>query len=354
MVWTPSARRGLWLGSLLLVAATEGTVAAPLAGTQRGDNWLAWVANSSSGTVSIIDLDTLTVVETIDVGKNPRGIVAEAVDVAIVASAGSSRIDVIDSRGEDPFLIPVGGAPEDLAIVGDRVVTTLPANNQLAIVSEDLSIDLIGVGQRPLGIAFSGAKYGLVAVANSRDNTVSLVPDLDLTAAPRFRAAQVIAVGKEPRAVSFDAVEADQGQLTGFNGDGGRLAVSSFKSRTVSIIDVQAGVIDETFRVGKGPWGVDIWSDGAEVVVLVANYRSNTATLIKDGSAVDISVGKRPVGAAFTEDGALAVVTNSRSNNVSIIDVATEAVIGTVAVGKKPHGVAIGLETGARTIPNSR
>ena len=338
MILKTRVRRGLCLVGVLLVAAVEGTAGAPLAGAQ-GNAWFGWVVNSKSGTVSVVDLETLTIATTLKVGKTPRGIEAEDVDVATVASSGSQRIDFIDNRG-DPFLFPLPGSPEDVALVEPNVVATLPGSDELAVLSEDMSVKLLKVGKRPLGVAYSGRKVDLIAVANSGDNTVSLLPRSDLTSS-RVRAAQVVAVGKNPRDVAFSP-------------DGKTLAVSNFKSRTVSIVDVGAATTTD-LKVGKGPWGVDIWSKRKDVVVVVANFRSNSATLIKNGTAVDIKVGKRPIGAAISPDGTLAVIANSKSSSVSVIDIKTATVIGTVKVGKKPHGVSIGQKTklrGARS--NSR
>ena len=49
-----------------------------------------------------------------------------------------------------------------------------------------------------------------------------------------------------------------------------------------------------------------------------------------------IPVGQGPHGIAFTPDGKHAYVTNSDSNDVSVIDVAALKVIETIPVGKAP------------------
>ncbi len=54
-----------------------------------------------------------------------------------------------------------------------------------------------------------------------------------------------------------------------------------------------------------------------------------------------IAVGDGPYGVAVTPDGKHAYVTNIVSNNVSVIDTTTNAVEATVAVGGSPYGVAV-------------
>ncbi|MGB4781741.1 YncE family protein, partial [Candidatus Methylomirabilis sp.] len=60
-----------------------------------------------------------------------------------------------------------------------------------------------------------------------------------------------------------------------------------------------------------------------------------------------IPVGSNPVGVAITPNGTRAYVTNQGSNNVSVIDTATNAVTATITVGSSPAGVAI-TPNGAR------
>jgi YVTN family beta-propeller protein len=52
-------------------------------------------------------------------------------------------------------------------------------------------------------------------------------------------------------------------------------------------------------------------------------------------------VGDLPVGVAMTPDGTRAYVTNSGSQNVSVIDTANRTVTATVKVGRNPINVAI-------------
>ena len=66
----------------------------------------------------------------------------------------------------------------------------------------------------------------------------------------------------------------------------------------------------------------------------------NTATNAVVGSA--IPVGDAPFGIAITPDGTKAYVTNSGADTVSVIDTATNAVVGSaITVGDGPVGIAI-------------
>ena len=54
-----------------------------------------------------------------------------------------------------------------------------------------------------------------------------------------------------------------------------------------------------------------------------------------------IPVGTIPFGVAVTPDGTKVYVTNDGSNNVSVIKTATNTVVKTVPVGTAPYGVAV-------------
>ncbi len=76
----------------------------------------------------------------------------------------------------------------------------------------------------------------------------------------------------------------------------------------------------------------------------VANAGSGTVSVIDVTTNTvvgTVTVGSGPYGVATTPGGSTAYVTNSGSNSVSVIDVATNTVVGTVTVGKSPEGVAI-------------
>ena len=79
----------------------------------------------------------------------------------------------------------------------------------------------------------------------------------------------------------------------------------------------------------------------------VVNFNADTVSVIDTatnavvGSA--ITVGNAPIGIAITPDGTKAYVTNQNANTVSVINTATNAVVGSaIPVGSVPVGIAIG------------
>ena len=77
----------------------------------------------------------------------------------------------------------------------------------------------------------------------------------------------------------------------------------------------------------------------------VANEGDGTVSVIDTATntvvGIPIPVGREPSGVAVTPDGKHAYVANRGSKNVSAIDTATNMVVATVAVGNVPFTVAI-------------
>lgn len=81
----------------------------------------------------------------------------------------------------------------------------------------------------------------------------------------------------------------------------------------------------------------------ADSKVFVTNSGNDTVSVISLATravVATIPVGDNPLHVAVTPDGARAYVSNRNSNNVSVIDTSTLAVVATVAVGTAPTGLA--------------
>jgi YVTN family beta-propeller protein len=145
--------------------------------------------------------------------------------------------------------------------------------------------------------------------------------------------------------------------------DGRKVYVANSGSNNVFVIDTATNaVIGSPIPVGLFPSGVAVTPDGRKVYV--ANRDSDNVSVIdtkrekkrrqgpggrqgRDVSEADagaatntviatIPVGSSPIGVAVTPDGSKVYVANSGSNNVFVIDTATNAVLAVVSVGIQP------------------
>ena len=81
----------------------------------------AYVANSDSNTVSVIDTATNKVVATVGVGVNPSGVAVTPDGThAYVANNGSNNVSVIDTASNTVVAtVPVGVGPDGVAVTPD-------------------------------------------------------------------------------------------------------------------------------------------------------------------------------------------------------------------------------------------
>jgi YVTN family beta-propeller protein len=78
--------------------------------------------------------------------------------------------------------------------------------------------------------------------------------------------------------------------------------------------------------------------------VFISNGKDGTVSAIDTATntvVATIPVGKRPWNMAITPDGKKLYVANGRSNSVSVIDTGSNRVIKDIAVGELPWGVVI-------------
>ncbi len=81
-----------------------------------------------------------------------------------------------------------------------------------------------------------------------------------------------------------------------------------------------------------------------EQTVYVTNQNSNNVSVIDTATntvTATVDVGRQPWGVAVSPDGKKVYVANYGSSTVSIIDAATNTVSATVPVGLNPVGVAV-------------
>ena len=123
--------------------------------------------------------------------------------------------------------------------------------------------------------------------------------------------------------------------------------VANGQSSNVSVINTSDHTLFTTvIGLDLGPTGIAITPDGAFAYV-TNNFGGNPGTVsviaIATNSVVaTIAVGTGPTDLAITPDGAFAYVANDGSNSVSVIDILSNAVVATVVgMDDHPNGIAI-------------
>ena len=299
----------------------------------------AYIANDSSNDVSVINTATNMVVGSpIAVGSQPVAVaVTPDGKYVYVTNNGSNTISVIDGATNTVVgSITLGSQPAGIAITPDGKFAYVTSTDVTRIGSIGTTVSVIStatnavvgsitVGTAPLGVAIStDGKYAYVA--NTQDGTISVINTATNTIFGR-----PIPVGNSPVGVAVTP-------------NGKYVFVTNNRDNTVSVINMTTrSMVVPPIAVGNSPAGVVITPNGRFAYVAnngSGNVNSNTVSVIDtatDKVIGSVTVGNKPLGIDVTPDGKYVYVTNSNDGTVSVINAATNTVLGApIAVGSFP------------------
>ena len=236
------------------------------------DGTRAYVTNTASNSVSVIDTATNTVIATIGVGTDPPQVTVSPDGTrAYVTNTGSSTVSVINTDHQHRRSPPSG------------------------------------VGYRPTAGGGQPRRHPRLRHQRPASNTVS-----------------VINTDHQHRHRHHPRRRTDPGRGGGQPRRHPRLRHQRNSNGTVSVIDTTTNTVTATIRVGRSPTEVAVSPDGTRAYV--TNTGSSTVSVIDTTTntvIATIRVGERPTQVAVSPDGTLAYVTNTDSNTVSVIDTTT-------------------------------
>ena len=255
---------------------------------------VAWVTSEKDNALTLIAMDTMTVIGTVPTCKRPRHIrLTPGRKTLLTACGDSHQGDLIDvATRKSVGKLPMGEDPEAFDLS--------PDGKTLYVSSEEA---------------------GELAV-------------LDAATGKKIRA---VKVGEEPEGVLASP-------------DGKVVYVTSEVASLVHVVDPVAGKVLKNIAVGKRPRRFALTPDGAQLWVTSELGASVTVLSTKDYSVMGMVKfeikGVRaqditPVGIAMTKDGKRAFVTLGQANQVAFVDVATRQVTNTVLVGKRAWNVSL-------------
>lgn len=328
----------LFLPADLLAQAVVATI--PVGRSPRPialspDGRRAYVGNAASGTVSVIDVAERKVIETVTVGRGVRGIAVTPDGSRIfAANSGTNDVSVIDARNHkviatiQGLLRPLGALVEPKAkhqwAGSPRLYVAQSGGRSVSSVdSRSLEVrDTMLVGVNPFTVALSPDLKTLYA-SNTFSGDVTILDVARYMGAMSNRLAGTIPVGLAPHGI-------------GFTPDGKKVFVNNSGDLSVSVIDAEKRTVIATLplaseeqkskleRSDEGTFsvvGLAITPDGRWALSAMGSLDAlgviNAATLKVEEP---IPVGKKPYWIAVSPDGRMAYVTNSGSNDVSVVE----------------------------------
>jgi YVTN family beta-propeller protein len=325
-----------------LLASALLAVAAPAAG-QSGD--LLLVANKQAATVTVIDVGTGRAVATLPVGVAPHEVAASPDGRwAVVSNYGErtpgSTLSVIDlDRLQVVRTIELGQyrRPHGIAFLGGaaRVAVTSEASGKVVIVN---------VGE--------GRVEGAIPTGQAGSHMLAVSPDAKRVYTANIPSGTVSELDVEARTlVWISPPVAHMTEGIALTPDGRRLWVGSNTDHTVTVLDTRTLAALDTLPSAGFPYRAVASPDGRLVLVpspMASLVRIFDAESHRELAAIpipaaegapDSAEGSGPVGAAISPDSRTAYVALQGRNQVAVIDVATYRVTGFLDVGAGPDGI---------------
>lgn len=308
---------------------------------------IVYVTNSTSNTVSVVDVDCNCVIARIPTGVEPFGLAfSQDGKKAYVANAQSQEVTVVDTLSHQPARnIPlstklpvwVGASPD-----GSYIYVTNEGSHDVAVIAaaSEAQINRIRVGRGPAGIAISSdGRYGYVA--NEGTNDVSC---FDLRSET---VTDTVPVGSVPQGIVLSP-------------NGSFAYVANFGSDSVSVISTVAkAVVSEipvavtkSSAVPQGPVGIAVSPDGERIYT--GNFKAGTISVIDVASRKPIAsvfTGAETFGVAVDALGKWVFAVSGKDRQISVVDPVRFEVINRIKLDIGPFKLAVLPETKAQFSP---
>jgi DNA-binding beta-propeller fold protein YncE/dienelactone hydrolase len=292
------------------------------------------VTNKSPSTATIIDVASGRILATLPTGKGPH-------EIAMTSDGGTAV--VTDYSGEPGRTLTVIDVARRAVVrtidLGEynrpHGIVFLPGDSVVAVTSEASgNVVLVNIREGAIRRAIPTTQKGshMVAVPRSArlaytgnvgSNTVS---ELDLATGKFVR---MWPVPEQPEAIGVTA-------------DGKEVWVGSNKTGFVSVLDPATGAVTTAAEGFKWPYRVLFTPDGK--TVLLPDLTREELRFLDRVSKKELARLTFPAGApqgiTMTPDGKYALESMSGQARVAIIDVARRAVVGYLAAGETPDGIA--------------
>ena len=299
----------------------------------------------SGGSVSVISSENNNVVSTIPVQKEPHFLDVDAVgEFAYVANTGSNTVSVLDLKARREIaLIGTGEGPSEARISVDR--KTLIVSNR---IGDSVSIlDVAAAGQSAPTAHLRRVIEGCPGASD-----IVILPDSSKAFVACTGSHQVMAIALERAAdasgpARTDSLEAllDVGVSPvnlALKPDGGELFVSNSDSDSISEVITGTNDVVGAYMMGAHPIKGLVSADNS--FLYECNFRSQEVSIyaIDDGKrAGSIHVGDGPAALAFSSSGHLLFAVDARSGDLAVIRTSTRSLFTLLPTGRQPNAIAI-------------
>lgn len=302
---------------------------------------LAYVTNTDSNDISLIDLENQKEIGRIPIGGSPRG--AMAVDsnnsYGYVSNCAGNTVSKINLKNNiEETKIETGMAPRGLAIYKNLLFVSNSGSNDISIIdlNSDEEMARIPVGNNPRALSVTPNGKFLNVPCWGTDEIVSI--EINYENPELSTVYSTIHLGKDakPYHVFSDT-------------NNKHLYTANTHKHSVSVIDLTKKEIIEDIPVGHGPRAVI--SDDERNLLYVTCEASNSVYIINKltwSVANSVEVGPTPRGMKINDKTLYVtlfsrgnVVTNQLPNSLAVVDLDRQETDGYIRTGLGPCSMSI-------------
>ena len=295
----------------------------PVSVRARNNNEV-WVVNHISDSVSIVDLNSETVIQTLKTQNEPSDIVFAGSNRAFVSVSEANSINVfnLNNLNADPTVIRIAG--EEPRSLG---------------VSSDGNTVYAGIYESGNGTTFSGSRGSLAPIVrddNLMDNDVAIINSNTLEVTYRRRLLNmVMAIGVNPStqqvfAVGTEAANIIQGEpaLKGkfITVNTARFIGAGLDNATITDLNPHLDYTTPTVSTNLREQSLGdprsiVWQQNGQRAFIAGMGSNNIAVIDSDGGRIaHFDVGEGPTGIALKDNADIGFVMNKFSGSISVID----------------------------------
>jgi YVTN family beta-propeller protein len=339
---TTTGSHGATVGETVVVAGVNDssfdgtfTVASVPSGTTFTYSQSGSDTTSGNGTVSVANP-----LLTIGLEQNTRGIsISPETKMAVLADPASSAVTLMNmlDQSVSTITLETGAVASAVNPLTNSAVTVNSLGNTASLLNLQTKsrTTQFTVGRKPVAVAIDPTTNIAITV-NQADNTVSVIK---LGTIRPFQITQMnpfnTFTGTTTQALTIVGNGFQPGAAVRFNGTD--LTTTYVNERELS------ATIPTSYLGAPSRYIVDVLNPTSTIPSNV-----NTFTVMQA-----ITVGTSPRGIALDRARNLAVVTNSGSKTVSVINTASLSISGTLNVGTSPQGVGLSSIAGRAAVANT-
>jgi YVTN family beta-propeller protein len=386
---TTTGSHGASVGETIVVAGVNDssfdgtfTIASVPSGTSFTYSQSGSDTTSGNGTVSVANP-----LLTIGLEQNTRGIsISPETKMAVLADPASSAVTLMNMLDQtvSTITLETGAAASAVNPLTNSAVTVNSLGNTASLLNLQTKsrTTQFTVGRKPVAVAIDPTT-NIALTANQTDNTVSVIKlgtirPFQITEMSPFntftsttaQALTIVGNGFQPgAAVRFNGTNLTTTYVnareltatipTSYLGAPGRYIVDVLNPTSTIPSNVNTFTVMQAITVGTSPRGIAL--DRARNLAVVTNSGSKTVSVINTGSlsiSGTLNVGTSPQGVGLSSIAGRAAVANTDDDTVSVIDLDNIAVATTVSVApssgtSKPIGIAVHPGSGRVVVADS-